>query len=391
MLWHYALTLVIQDDDPTSVLEAADRAIETCRLAALPESAVARSCRGHARLRLGDRGGLEDLELALAAAKAQGLGIERATIQLNLSSEILAVKGARAERAALIEAHEFVRRHGIDVHVFSCRLALVDSLYKTGDWDEALRQAMLLLPELESTEQMWNLLVLRAGQALLLTSRGDAAEAASFMPWVVRKGRESEVGWVRVYTLLAGSAVHLQARESQVALELLTDCFTPPRAAISLLEVVPEAVRTAVGCGSSELAAHIVQRLDSLLPASRLPLEQHVMASIHGSLAERRAEHESAAAEFAAAAAGWRDFGMPYEEGHALLGLGRCLVALGRAPEAAAPLCEARRVFAGLGARPALAETESVLAGEDLGFGAASPPRTVGSAKCGETGIVPPA
>jgi hypothetical protein len=52
---------------------------------------------------------------------------------------------------------------------------------------------------------------------------------------------------------------------------------------------------------------------------------------------------------------------VPYEVGHALLGQGRCLVALGRAPEAAAPLAAAREIFARLGARPALADTDDWL------------------------------
>jgi hypothetical protein len=52
---------------------------------------------------------------------------------------------------------------------------------------------------------------------------------------------------------------------------------------------------------------------------------------------------------------------VPYEEGHALLGQGRCLAALGRAPEAAAPLAAAREIFARLGAKPALAETDAVM------------------------------
>ena len=61
------------------------------------------------------------------------------------------------------------------------------------------------------------------------------------------------------------------------------------------------------------------------------------------------------------AASGWREFGVPYEEAHALLGEGRCLVALGRAPEVAAPLAEAREIFARLRATPALAEADCLL------------------------------
>jgi class 3 adenylate cyclase len=60
-------------------------------------------------------------------------------------------------------------------------------------------------------------------------------------------------------------------------------------------------------------------------------------------------------------AEGWREFGDPYEEGQALIGQGRCLAARGRAPEAAAPLAAAREIFARLGARPALAETDAVM------------------------------
>jgi len=361
VLGHYSLSLALRDDDPPLILEAADRAIETCRLLALPEPAVAMSCRGGARLMLGDFGGLEDFERSIAAARAQGLGIERATLELNYSSLLFTVRGACAERAALLEAHEFVRSHGIEMHVFSCRGSMVDSLGKTGEWDEALRQAAVLLPELQATESVWDMLYLRSLGAMLSSRRGDPAEAASNVIWIVEKGRESEIGWARDYALVAASAVHLLCGESDAALDLLAECFDPPRASISIIEAVPEAVRTAVSGGDEGLAARIVQHVDSLLAASRLPLEQYVMASIDGLVRERRGDHEAAAAGFANAAAGWHDFCVPYEEGHALLGQGRCLLALGRAPEAAAPLAAARELFARLGAKPALVETDEWL------------------------------
>jgi hypothetical protein len=86
-----------------------------------------------------------------------------------------------------------------------------------------------------------------------------------------------------------------------------------------------------------------------------------VAATGRAIIADARGEHEAAAAGFADAAARWHDFGVPYEEAQALLGEGRCLMALGRAPEAAPVLQEARAIFARLGARPALAETEGLL------------------------------
>jgi hypothetical protein len=98
----------------------------------------------------------------------------------------------------------------------------------------------------------------------------------------------------------------------------------------------------------------------SLSPA-RLPLHEHVLAVVGALVTETRGEYEAARAGFADAAGRWHDFGMPYEEAHALLGQERCLVALERAPEAAAPLAAAREIFARLRARPALDEVDALL------------------------------
>ena len=158
ILGHYALSLAIQDDDPSSVMTAADRAIEMCRLLELPEPVVALSTRGLARLTLGDVDGLEDCERAEAAARGQGLGIERSTIQLNHSSAIFVVKGTAAERAALSDGLQFASRHGLGVNVVAYRASLVMNLLTGGEWDEALSQAADLLPELEALEDVWDLL-----------------------------------------------------------------------------------------------------------------------------------------------------------------------------------------------------------------------------------------
>ena len=94
---------------------------------------------------------------------------------------------------------------------------------------------------------------------------------------------------------------------------------------------LPLAVRTALEAGDSELAERLAGGFDPLQP-----LSHHAIVAAQALLGEARGEHEAAAAGFADAAARWHDFGMPYEEAQALLGQGRCLVALGRAPEAAA-------------------------------------------------------
>ena len=70
-------------------------------------------------------------------------------------------------------------------------------------------------------------------------------------------------------------------------------------------------------------------------------------------------DHAEAAALYAEAAERWREFGNVPERAYALLGQGRCL------PRSAArrgePLREARELFASMGYRPALAETDALL------------------------------
>ena len=88
---------------------------------------------------------------------------------------------------------------------------------------------------------------------------------------------------------------------------------------------------------------------------------ERVLITCRALTAEARGAHEAASAGFVDAAARWHDFGVPYEEAQALLGQARCLVALGRAPEAEPPLAAAREIFARLGAKPALAETDELI------------------------------
>ena len=120
---------------------------------------------------------------------------------------------------------------------------------------------------------------------------------------------------------------------------------------------LPEAVRTAVAAGDDALAARLVEGIEALLP-----IQRHVLASTRALLAEKRCEYSEAAESYAAAASGWREFDVPYEEAHARLGLARCLAALSDESQAAGSAAQALEIFARLGAWPAVAETQELLA-----------------------------
>jgi hypothetical protein len=358
----YAHGLYEAQADYQSAIAAATRASAICEQLALPEPAWALSYRGLARLELGDLGGLEDQERALAAARAQGLGFERAMIENNYVYPVMLTRGAPATLDVIDEGLEFTRRCGNELTELLFRAQLVESLRRVGEWDRALAEAGELAPSLEELEDAYNLVYLRTQRALIFACRGEPLEAAPLLAWLAQQGRESEAIQLCGGALLAASAVHLRLGESDAALALLNE-WVPGMVDMGVAdeELFPEALRLALACDDAPLAAQMVATVESFAARESLPLHRHVLTTVGALLAESRGEHEAALAGLATAAAGWCEFGMPYEEAQALLGQGRCLVALGRGAEAAAPLAAAREIFARLGAKPAIAETGELM------------------------------
>jgi Flp pilus assembly protein TadD len=104
----------------------------------------------------------------------------------------------------------------------------------------------------------------------------------------------------------------------------------------------------------------LAERLASSTVAT-YPYEKHAVCAARAMAAEAQGETEGAAGLFAEAARRWEGMGVVPERAFAHLGEGRCLLALGRSAQAYGPLNQAREVFASLGAKPALAETDVLL------------------------------
>jgi hypothetical protein len=115
-------------------------------------------------------------------------------------------------------------------------------------------------------------------------------------------------------------------------------------------------LRTALAAGDPELATRLADGLES-----RYPLDQHALCAARAQLAEHAGNHAQAATLYAQAAERWQQFGNVPEGAYALLGHGRCLLALGET-SAGKPLRQVRELFEQMGYKPALAETESLLA-----------------------------
>jgi hypothetical protein len=118
---------------------------------------------------------------------------------------------------------------------------------------------------------------------------------------------------------------------------------------------LPAMVRTAVAVHDPELA----QRLGSVEPVS--PYHEQALTAANAALAEAHGDHETAATGYEDAAARWQAFGVVPEHAYALLGQGRCLLALGRTSEATAALTQARQISHSLKAAPAVEEIDTLL------------------------------
>jgi hypothetical protein len=113
--------------------------------------------------------------------------------------------------------------------------------------------------------------------------------------------------------------------------------------------------RTALATGDEALARRLAEGLEP-----NYPLNEHALCATRAQLAEHAGDYADASILYDEAAARWHEFGNVPERAYALLGQGRCLLALSR-PDAEQPLREARDLFAAMGYKPALAETETLL------------------------------
>jgi tetratricopeptide (TPR) repeat protein len=88
----------------------------------------------------------------------------------------------------------------------------------------------------------------------------------------------------------------------------------------------------------------------------------HAAVAARAIWAESRGKAAEALALYEESAARWNDHGFVSGRAESLFGAGRCLLSLGRVSEASARLREASEIFSQLGALPAVARVDNVLA-----------------------------
>jgi PIN domain nuclease of toxin-antitoxin system len=266
-------------------------------------------------------------------------------------------EGFQASLAIVAEGLDVARRRGaVDLET-DLRAVAVWASQATGDWDKVLDEAVALDPLFVSSQASWILSAVRLFRTLVLVERGRAPEAAKLVEWLEQRILDESTA--KVGLCIAAAAARTALGDSVRALSLLAQSEAALRGTGAYWEahLLPHAVRLALAAGDRVLA----ERLAGSLEGPLQPLSRHAIVAAQALVTEARGDYRAAAAGFADAASRWHDFAAHYEEAQALLGEGRCLVALARTSEAAAPLGAAQKIFARLGVKPAMAETEQLL------------------------------
>ena len=354
------LWLLAGDVSTERLLLAADRAIRMSAELGLSLDAGLVAARGCARCDLGDDGAVEDLRRALELCRATGDSETMSVVFIMVANWIYLCEGFRATLAVAREGLAVARRRGDVEAEVQLRTQIGWASGYGGEWETVLGDARELQPLSDATGDMWCRIYVRCFPTFILAKMGRADEAVALVEWLEDTAvRFSGNAWTVAGVHTALAAAYSAGGDLESAAAHLTgaeEAFRGPGGCWTA-EFVPETVRLALALGDRRLAAGLAGSVEPLQPLTRL-----AVATAGALLREACGEYEAALEAFTAAAAGWREFAGVYEEAHALCGRGRCLMALGRAAEAAAALAAARGIFRRLGARPALSETDEWLA-----------------------------
>jgi tetratricopeptide (TPR) repeat protein len=313
--------------------------------------------RAVARFDVGDLDGLHDLREAVELGLRLGLGRETARAYINLSELLSRQEGP----AAALEANQLGRRvceeRGITDLALLCDVEIAECLISLGNWDRALRAIDALLAHSEAKGGHYLVALSQAAKAFILVWRGDLGQAAllvnEFLP------RASGIGDVQVLARVFPIAGIVKQAEGNVdaAVQCVKDFAVTTRQAPAFYRAqpLPDLVRICVAAGEFELAEQLVNNVE--VHSARA---QYALLTAQAALAEAKGELKEASKLYAEAVERWSRFGIVFEHGQTLLGLGRCLTRMAQ-PQAHKPLMEATAIFTGLRARPLMVETDSWL------------------------------
>ncbi|MDX6399453.1 MAG: hypothetical protein QOF27_59, partial [Gaiellaceae bacterium] len=314
--------------------------------------------RGVARCDLGDvEEGLADLREALRLSLEEGFIRGAGVGYSNLGCYLWLIHGAEAG----LESHDagiaFDELRGAQGNRRWKIAETTWMLYDLGRWDEVLEATDRSLASAGSSPGQLRLVALPY-KAQVLVRRGKVAEAAALVEEFVPLARDARDAQVLVPALAVAALVEQARGDLSAALgfvdefEQSTREFSDFHRAHFLDELAPICVEA----GELDLARKLVDSIR--MTAGRAG---HSLVGAQAVLTEADGDPRTALGLFEEAAKRWSEYGNVLGHALALLGSARCLLALGRRTEATPVLHQARDLFAGLEAAPAIAEVDALL------------------------------
>ncbi len=315
--------------------------------------------RGWARADARDVGGaMADLQAAIDIGLKVGEASSTAVAYNNYAGMRWAFEGPAQGLETYAEGMEFAARRGLEGSRIWQRAESVLCLYDLGRWDEVLAVAAEI--EAEGRARSWTqpLSFAQPPRIQVLALRGLVADAASMVTEALPAARQVGDPQLTIPMLQALAQVELRRNDSAAVVEALREIDQiTSRTSGLIASAAADIVRLAVASGDLDLARQLLKANPGLPGRS-----ENIVVTGQAILAEAEGRPEDALAGFLDAVERWTAHGHVVERGQALLGVGRCLVALDRVGEAADPLREARDVFARLGATVLVAEVDDLLA-----------------------------
>ncbi|HEX2088429.1 MAG TPA: adenylate/guanylate cyclase domain-containing protein [Actinomycetota bacterium] len=314
--------------------------------------------RGTARAYLGDLGGIDDVRKALEVSFELGLSRETARVHAILADLLWITEGpvpALEDARTGIELSE--GRGNVEL-AMAIRVTMLGPLFDLGKWDQVVETAEYVAKWSRANGEQYFAVLADSMKARVRLLRGAVDEATALAAAVLSPAREIGDQQVLVPVLSVAALTEHARGNDRTALEHVSDVVDATREAawqraVSLIDLV----QVAVSCNAASLGEELLDGVESSPLRHRLSL-----LSSRGMLEEARGNSADAVKLYEDAADGWGSYGCTFEAGRASLGMGRCLLALGRS-DGGNSLEAARRTFEELKAEPFVMEAEQLLGG----------------------------
>jgi class 3 adenylate cyclase/tetratricopeptide (TPR) repeat protein len=345
---------------PAETMRAAERGLDVVREYGSEADLMSLlQFRGQARADFGDvEGGFEDAREGLRVALEIAPAALVASAHVNLGDLTWVHHGPVKGQELYEAAAELAERRGAPGAADWARMESMWTRFDLGEWDELLAIGDRILAHLQGAEtsQLWVLTEAYRRDVLLHRGIGDPDEVVETR--ILPRAREIGDGQVLVPTFRIAALGRVARGHVSGALDLVRE--------------LDELLRDRPGPRSWNLngAARVCLAADDAGLLRRLidqggehvTRDQNSMASARAMLAELEGDDERASAGYQDAADRWEAFPAVLEHGLALMGLGRCLLALGRQSQGTDRLRAARERFGALKAAPLVAEVDELLA-----------------------------